>query len=99
MAQYIPALEFYTNKLPLVSKSYASSEAFFGLNLEPLSKHVSYTFLPNMSYFEFIDVDGGTEGEIVDLVNVKLGHHYEPLRSILIQVTPLLNQKPNQNHI
>ncbi|KAF2547887.1 hypothetical protein F2Q70_00019716 [Brassica cretica] len=75
MAQYIPALEFYTNKLPLVSKSYASSEAFFGLNLEPLSKHVSYTFLPNMSYFEFIDVDG----KIVDLVNVKLGHYYEPL--------------------
>ncbi|CAH8355063.1 unnamed protein product [Eruca vesicaria subsp. sativa] len=82
MAQYIPVLEFYCNsELPLVSKLYASSEAPFGLNLEPLSKpqHVSYTFLPSMSYFEFIDVDGGTEGEIVDLVNVKLGHYYEPL--------------------
>ncbi|KAJ4915507.1 hypothetical protein Rs2_01057 [Raphanus sativus] len=84
MAQYIPALEFYSNnELPLVSKVYASSEAFFGLNLEPLCKpqHVSYTFLTNMSYFEFIDVDddGGTAGEIVDLVNVKLGHYYEPL--------------------
>ncbi|KAJ4872231.1 Auxin-responsive GH3 family protein [Raphanus sativus] len=84
MSQYIPALEFYSNnKLPLVSKAYASSEAYFGLNLEPLCKpqHVSYTFLPNMSYFEFIDVDddGGTAGEIVDLVNVKLGHYYEPL--------------------
>ncbi|CAN7019965.1 unnamed protein product [Brassica rapa subsp. trilocularis] len=58
MAQYIPALEFYSNnELPLVSLRYASSEAYFGLNLEPLSKpqHVSYTFLPNMSYFEFID--------------------------------------------
>ncbi|CAF2082441.1 unnamed protein product [Brassica napus] len=78
MAQYIPALEFYSNnELPLVSLRYASSESYFGLNLEPLSKpqHVSYTFLPNMSYFEFIDVDG----EIVDLVNVKLGHYYEPL--------------------
>ncbi|CAH8355080.1 unnamed protein product [Eruca vesicaria subsp. sativa] len=85
MSQYISALEFYTsNKLPLVSKAYASSEAYFGLNLEPLSKpqQVSYTFLPNMSYFEFIDVDVDgltTEGEIVDLVNVKLGHYYEPL--------------------
>ncbi|KAJ4872230.1 Auxin-responsive GH3 family protein [Raphanus sativus] len=84
MAQYIPALEFYSNnELPLVSKVYASSEAFFGVNLEPLSKpqHVSYTFLPNMSYFEFIDVnvDGGTTGEIVDLVNLKLGRYYEIL--------------------
>ncbi|CAH8355046.1 unnamed protein product [Eruca vesicaria subsp. sativa] len=85
MAQYIPALEFYcSSELPLVSKLYACSEALFGLNLEPLNKpqHVSYTFLPNMSYFEFIDVDVDgltTEGEIVDLVNVKLGHYYEPL--------------------
>ncbi|XP_009148393.1 4-substituted benzoates-glutamate ligase GH3.12 isoform X2 [Brassica rapa] len=62
-----------------VSLRYASSEAFFGLNLEPLSKNVSYTFLPNMSYFEFLDVDGGAEGEIVDLVNVKLGRYYEIL--------------------
>ncbi|XP_013603701.1 PREDICTED: 4-substituted benzoates-glutamate ligase GH3.12-like isoform X2 [Brassica oleracea var. oleracea] len=79
MAQYIPALEFYSNKLPLVSRTYASSEAFFGINVNPLSKpqHLSYTFLPNMSYFEFIDVDG--DGEIVDLVNVKLGGYYEPL--------------------
>ncbi|WZZ83689.1 hypothetical protein YC2023_104261 [Brassica napus] len=66
-----------------VSKVYGSSEAFFGINVNPLSKpqHVSYTFLPNMSYFEFIEVDddGGTTGEIVDLVNVKLGSYYEPL--------------------
>ncbi|KAL0884723.1 hypothetical protein Bca101_008704 [Brassica carinata] len=83
MAQYIPVLEFYSNKVPLVSKVYASSEAFFGINMNPLSKpqHVSFTFLPNMSYFEFIEVDddGGTTGEIVDLVNVKLGSYYEPL--------------------
>ncbi|KAL0794571.1 hypothetical protein Bca101_065948 [Brassica carinata] len=48
MAQYIPALEFYSNsELPLVSKVYASSEAFFGINLEPLRKpqHVSYTII------------------------------------------------------
>ncbi|RID57319.1 hypothetical protein BRARA_F00701 [Brassica rapa] len=48
MAQYIPALEFYSNnELPLVSLRYASSEI--------------------------------VDGEIVDLVNVKLGHYYEPL--------------------
>ncbi|XP_033129881.1 4-substituted benzoates-glutamate ligase GH3.12-like [Brassica rapa] len=99
MAQYIPALEFYSNnELPLVSLRYASSEAYFGLNLEPLSKpqHVSYTFLPNMSYFEFIDVDG----EIVDLVNVKLGHYYEPFGlhrcrvGDVLQVTGFYNMAP-----
>ncbi|CAN6908067.1 unnamed protein product [Brassica oleracea] len=83
MSQHIPALDYYSNELPLVSKAYASSEAFFGINVNPLTKpqHVSYTFLPNMSYFEFIEVDedGGTTGEIVDLVNVKLGSYYEPL--------------------
>ncbi|WZY97423.1 hypothetical protein YC2023_069752 [Brassica napus] len=84
MAQHISALEFYSNKLPLVSPIYGSSEAFFGLNLEPLCKpqHVSYTFLPNMSYFEFIDVDvegGTTSGEVLDLVDVKLGRYYELL--------------------
>ncbi|KAJ4895573.1 Auxin-responsive GH3 family protein [Raphanus sativus] len=83
MSQYIPALDYYSNKVPLVSKVYASSEAFFGINVNPLSKpqDISFTFLPNMSYFEFIEVDddGGTTGEIVDLVNVKLGSYYEPL--------------------
>ncbi|RID48728.1 hypothetical protein BRARA_I05217 [Brassica rapa] len=83
MSQHIPALDYYSNKLPLVSKVYASSEAFYGLNLNPLSKpqHVSYTFLPNMSYFEFIrvDADGEDTSEIVDLVDVTLGHYYEPL--------------------
>ncbi|KAG2300884.1 hypothetical protein Bca52824_037356 [Brassica carinata] len=83
MSQHIPALDYYSNKLPLVSKVYASSEACFGINVNPLSKpqQVSYTFLPNMSYFEFIEVydDGGTTGEIADLVNVKLGCYYEPL--------------------
>ena len=42
---------------------------------------MSYTFLPNMSYFEFIhvDADGEATSEIVDLVDVKLGDYYEPL--------------------
>ncbi|CAN6981099.1 unnamed protein product [Brassica rapa subsp. trilocularis] len=83
MSQHIPALDYYSNKLPLVSKVYASSEVFYGLNLNPLSKpqHVSYTFLPNMSYFEFIrvDADGEDTSEIVDLVDVTLGYYYEPL--------------------
>ncbi|KAF8098362.1 hypothetical protein N665_0268s0031 [Sinapis alba] len=78
MAQHIPLLEFYVNDLPLVSKNYVSSEAMFGVDLNPLCKpqDVSYTFMPNMSYFEFVPVGEGHD-TIVDLVNVNLGRYYE----------------------
>ncbi|CAH2070374.1 unnamed protein product [Thlaspi arvense] len=81
MAQHIPTLEFYSNKLPLISSSYVSSETMFGINMNPLCKpqDVSYTFMPNLSYFEFLLVDAGDKFEIVDLVDVKLGCLYEPL--------------------
>lgn len=59
MAQYIPTLEFYGGGLPLVSTMYASSECFFGININPLCKpsDVSYTLVPNMAYFEFLPVN------------------------------------------
>ena len=78
MSQNIPLLEFYVNDLPLVARNYVSSEVFFGVNLNPLCKpqDVSYTFMPNMSYFEFIPISEGND-TIVDLVNVKLGCYYE----------------------
>ncbi|XP_068664018.1 putative indole-3-acetic acid-amido synthetase GH3.9 isoform X2 [Aristolochia californica] len=90
MSQYIPALEFYTDgKLPLVCTMYASSECYFGVNLKPLSKpsDVAYTLLPNMAYFEFIELENGAQSDdqdeevskdrLVSLVNVKLGRYYE----------------------
>ncbi|KAF8074386.1 hypothetical protein N665_1107s0024 [Sinapis alba] len=91
MAQYIPALEFFSQaKIPLVCPMYASSETYFGVNVKPLStpSDVVFTLLPNMCYFEFIPLGkNGTlsfdeEEEIpcdkvVDLVNVKLGRYYE----------------------
>ncbi|XP_038991078.1 indole-3-acetic acid-amido synthetase GH3.17-like [Hibiscus syriacus] len=88
MSQYVETLEFYGGGLPLVSSIYMCSEAICGLNLEPLAKpsDVSYTFLPNMAYFEFLPVnkDGATmseqiQSEPVDLVNVRLGQYYELL--------------------
>ncbi|CAD5185768.1 unnamed protein product [Musa acuminata subsp. burmannicoides] len=93
MAQYIPLLEFYSGGLPLVSTMYASSECYFGINLRPLDlpSDVSYTLLPNMAYFEFIEADkteGGETGsvecnytgdliKVVDLVDVEVGRYYE----------------------
>uniref|UniRef100_A0A1J3F6H7 4-substituted benzoates-glutamate ligase GH3.12 n=1 Tax=Noccaea caerulescens TaxID=107243 RepID=A0A1J3F6H7_NOCCA len=108
MAQYIPILEFYSNKIPLVSTTYGSSESTFGLNVDPLCKpeDVSYTFVPNISYFEFLPVDHQGEMEsIVDLVNVKLGCYYEPvvtnyfglhryLIGDILQVTGFYNSTP-----
>ncbi|KAL0673650.1 hypothetical protein Bca4012_001631 [Brassica carinata] len=105
MAQHIPTLEFYSNKLPLISSSYVSSETMFGINMNPLCKpqDVSYTFMPHFSYFEFLLVDAGDEVKIVDLVDVKLGCHYESLvtnhsgelhMGDIVQVTGFYNSAP-----
>ncbi|XP_071924746.1 indole-3-acetic acid-amido synthetase GH3.17-like [Coffea arabica] len=91
MAQYIPALEVYTGGLPVVSPVYGSSEAVFGINMKPLCSpyDVSYIFIPNMAYHEFLPIDNHQdpnctirkdahlEDHIVDLANVKIGQHYE----------------------
>ncbi|GKG05172.1 indole-3-acetic acid-amido synthetase GH3.6 [Tanacetum coccineum] len=87
MSQYIPTLDYYSNGLPLVCTMYASSECYFGVNLNPLCKpsDVAYTLISTMAYFEFLPVhreDGiaGTSAaknekenqELIDLVDVKL---------------------------
>ncbi|XP_042383842.1 probable indole-3-acetic acid-amido synthetase GH3.1 [Zingiber officinale] len=88
MAQYIPTLDFYSDGLPLTCTMYASSECYFGLNLQPLSKpdDVAYTLIPTMAYFEFLPVpcassccntDDFDHRDLVDLVEVKLGQEYE----------------------
>ncbi|CAN1843928.1 Indole-3-acetic acid-amido synthetase GH3.5 [Linum perenne] len=80
MSQYIPTLDHYGNGLPLVCSMYASSECYFGLNLNPLCKpsEVLYTLVPTMAYFEFLPVDRTARfTELVDLVDVKLGQEYE----------------------
>uniref|UniRef100_A0A6N2N5C5 Indole-3-acetic acid-amido synthetase GH3.6-like n=1 Tax=Salix viminalis TaxID=40686 RepID=A0A6N2N5C5_SALVM len=58
MSQYIPTLDYYSNGLPLVCTMYASSECYFGVNLNPICKpsEVSYTLIPTMAYFEFLPV-------------------------------------------
>ncbi|XP_078171526.1 putative indole-3-acetic acid-amido synthetase GH3.1 [Carex rostrata] len=87
MAQYIPTLEFYGGGLPLTCTMYASSECYFGLNLNPMCKpsEVAYTLIPTMGYFEFLPVKGSVANgkseldprDLVDLVNVELGQEYE----------------------
>lgn len=80
MAQYIPTLDYYSGGLPKVCTMYASSECFFGLNLNPLCSpsEVSYTILPNMGYFEFIPLDNsGGPTRVVNLADVEVGKEYE----------------------
>ncbi|VVB13167.1 unnamed protein product [Arabis nemorensis] len=106
MAKYVPTLNYYCNDLPLISTTYASSETIFGVNVNPLCKpeDVSYTFMPNLSYFEFIPMEG-ENGDIVDLTDVKLGCSYEFLVTNLwglyrmkigdvVQVTGFHNKAP-----
>ncbi|XP_022944596.1 indole-3-acetic acid-amido synthetase GH3.6-like [Cucurbita moschata] len=84
MAQYLPKLNYYSNHLPIVSDHYGASECFLGLNLDPLCSpdRTSYTLIPTMAYFEFLPIDRTKSSrelsrELVDLVDVKLGHEYE----------------------
>uniref|UniRef100_A0A9I9DJP2 GH3 C-terminal domain-containing protein n=1 Tax=Cucumis melo TaxID=3656 RepID=A0A9I9DJP2_CUCME len=46
-SQHIPTLDYYTNSLPIVSFTYASSECNFSINLNPLCNpnQVSYTLI------------------------------------------------------
>ncbi|KAA0037204.1 hypothetical protein IC582_013520 [Cucumis melo] len=83
MAQYIPTLDFYSGGLPLACTMYASSECYFGLNLNPMCKpsEVSYTIMPNMAYFEFLPLEPNSGSDsspkLVDLVDVEIGKEYE----------------------
>ncbi|KAI3886218.1 hypothetical protein MKW92_018602 [Papaver armeniacum] len=81
MSQYIPYIEFYSNKLPIVCASYLCSEVYCGINLNPLCQpdQVSYTLIPTMAYFEFLPIisDQHDQQELVDLTSVKLGNEYE----------------------
>ncbi|KAL4308501.1 hypothetical protein GQ457_01G049630 [Hibiscus cannabinus] len=89
MMQYTAELEFYCGGLPLVSGFYGCSEGVNGINLEPLCKpsDVSYTFLPDAVYYEFVPIEEESVGtksndkdtKPVDLVNVKPGRCYELL--------------------
>ncbi|KGN48572.1 probable indole-3-acetic acid-amido synthetase GH3.1 [Cucumis sativus] len=88
MAQYIPTLEFYSGGLPMACTMYASSECYFGVNLNPMCKpsDVTYTIMPNMGYFEFLPHDSSSRApalsrdsppRLVDLADVEVGKEYE----------------------
>ncbi|WCJ31332.1 Auxin-responsive GH3 family protein [Euphorbia peplus] len=89
MAQYIPTLEYYSGGLPMACTMYASSECYFGVNLNPMCKpsDVCYTIMPNMAYFEFLPHDDNDSSacalsrdsppRLVDLADVEIGKEYE----------------------
>lgn len=82
MAQYIPTLEYYSGGLPMACTMYASSECYFGINLNPMCapSEVSYTIMPNMGYFEFIPHDPSNpapSSRLLDLAELEIGKEYE----------------------
>ncbi|KAL6494661.1 hypothetical protein OROGR_031461 [Orobanche gracilis] len=84
MAQYIPTLDYYGGGLPKACTMYASSECYFGLNLNPMCtpSEVSYTIMPNMAYFEFLPHEPNSPrdpppSKLIDLADVEIGKEYE----------------------
>ncbi|XP_073158579.1 indole-3-acetic acid-amido synthetase GH3.6-like [Henckelia pumila] len=78
MSQYIPMLDYYGNELPIVSSLYASSECYFGINLDPLCKpsDVSYTFIPTMAYFEFLPLNRSIDDGNVVWGSISVGESF-----------------------
>ncbi|XP_021735068.1 probable indole-3-acetic acid-amido synthetase GH3.1 [Chenopodium quinoa] len=112
MAQYIPTLDYYSGELPKVCIMYASSECYFGLNLNPTCapSEVSYTIMPNMAYFEFITLEDSLTPQLVNLADVEVGNEYEVVVTThsglyrykvgdVLQVTGFYNSTPQFNFI
>lgn len=80
MAQYVSTLNYYSGGLPLVSDIYGASEGDFGINLQPICDplEVSYTFMPNTAYCEFLP-EGAVNDvtQLVELAHVEVGQEYE----------------------
>ncbi|XP_047967791.1 probable indole-3-acetic acid-amido synthetase GH3.1 isoform X2 [Salvia hispanica] len=79
MSQYIPTVDYYSGGLPVVSTVYVSSECAVGINFDPFCNpsEVSYTFMPQAAYMEFLPLDDPEFSETVDMVNVEIGKEYE----------------------
>ncbi|KAK5810611.1 hypothetical protein PVK06_025927 [Gossypium arboreum] len=79
MLQYTAELEFYCGGLPLVSGFYACSEGAVGINLEPLCKpsDVSYTFIPNTVYYEFLSIKEDCVTDSQNQVQLNAMSHHE----------------------
>lgn len=84
MSQYITTLDYYSGELPIVCRTYACSECFVGINLNPRCSpsEIAYTTMPNMAYYEFLpcglDSSAMTqEQRLVELVDVEVGREYE----------------------
>lgn len=90
MSQYIPTLDFYSNGLPIVCTMYASSECYFGINLNPLCKpsEVSYTLIPTMAFFEFLPVHrkNGCVNSISDPASLGKDKNHELLDLVDVKV-------------
>ncbi|KAG5578949.1 hypothetical protein H5410_049576 [Solanum commersonii] len=75
MSQYIPMLDYYCNSLPLISTMYASSECFFGINLNPLfafgykNNAPQFNFIRRENVILSIDFDKTNEFDLQNVVN------------------------------
>ena len=59
MSQYIPAIDYYSGGLPVVSAMYVSSECAVGINFDSFCNpsEVSYTFMPRMEEWNLFNAN------------------------------------------
>ncbi|KAF5728350.1 Auxin-responsive GH3 family protein [Tripterygium wilfordii] len=95
MSQYIPTLDYYSNGLPLVCTMYASSECYFGVNLNPLCdpSEVSYTIIPTTAYFEFLPVDRSNGVSVTNSISMPKTLNEKEQRELVDLVDVKLGQE------
>ncbi|EFJ31940.1 hypothetical protein SELMODRAFT_87623 [Selaginella moellendorffii] len=85
MQQYVPAIDFFSDGLPIASSIYAASEcSTLGVNLSPVCSpyDVRYSPFPCFVYYEFLPVSSSSSSsprrdDLVQLAEVELGREYE----------------------
>ena len=86
MYQYVPALQHFAGRLPIVSTFYAASECcLIGVNpnLSCSPKDVTYMLWPESAYYEFIpseDQNGQSDSpKVLEACDLEVGKEYQIL--------------------
>jgi auxin responsive GH3 gene family len=79
MQVYHDNLKYYAGKIPFYSAGYAASEAWIGVNLDPLKEPPTYVITPHSAFFEFIEIEqiDVDNPDTVTLTSVEVGKSYE----------------------
>jgi hypothetical protein len=79
MQIYYETLKYYAGTIPFYSAGYGASEAWIGVNLDPLKEPPTYVLTPHSAFFEFIEAEqiDADNPATVTLTSVEVGKSYE----------------------